>query len=615
MATSVEEPKSIVKVNSDPVKLPAKFTRRGFQRLLGFALPYWYLLAGAAIAMLVGSLTGLALPAVAGSLIDTVFVKADSTGLNNATLLLVGAFSLQAVSIFVQNFLLTYTGERVVTNLRVKLYSHLQKLPLGFFNERRTGDLISRLTNDVSQVQSAVTSNLISLASSLVTLIGGVIIIVTRDWRLTLLILAVIPVLSFFAIFIGIRLKRLSQAVSTELGEATNTLEETLSNEKTVKAFTREDYEVGRYSGRVEQVFRLAIRRAKLQSSFMAIMTFMSFTAIAAVLWFGGHEVLAGHITPGELVSILIYMGVVAAPVGSLAGLYGEFQKALGSGERIFSLLDEPITVTDAPGAVPLPPLQGELRFENVGFAYDPQTPVLHNLSFEAKPGQVLALVGPSGAGKTTIANLIPRFFDPTAGRILVDGYNIRQVQIKSLREQISTVLQEPVLFGTTIRENIIYGRLEASEAEIVEAARAANALEFIEKLPERFDTIVGERGVKLSGGQRQRIAIARAILRNPRILILDEATSSLDNESESLVQEALDRLMRERTTVVIAHRLSTIENADKIVVIGQGRVVEEGNHAALMAREGLYYRLYTRNFTDEEAQAQEPVFSLPAGA
>ncbi len=579
---------------------PVKFSRRGFQRLLGLALPYWYLLAGAGAAMLIGSITGLALPAVAGSLIDTVFVKKDASGLNQATLLLLGAFLIQAVSTYVQNFLLSYTGERVVTNLRIKLYAHLQKLPLGFFNERRTGDLISRLTNDVSQVQSAVTSNLISMVSSLVTLVGGVFIIVTRDWRLTLLILGIIPVLAGVAILVGMRLRKLSQAVSAELGEATSTLEETLSNEKTVKAFTREEYEVGRYTTRVEKVFRLAIGRARLQSGFMAVMTFLVFTAVAAVLWFGGHEVLAGHITPGELVSILIYMGVVAAPVGTLAGLFGEIQKALGSAERIFSILDEPITVADAPDALPVPPLQGRLEFENIRFEYNDNAPVLKNLSFVAEPGQVLALVGPSGAGKTTIANLIPRFFDPTGGRILVDGYDIRGLQVKGLREQISTVLQEPVLFGSTIRENIVYGRLDASEAEILEAARAANALEFIEKLPEKFDTVVGERGVKLSGGQRQRIAIARAILRNPRILILDEATSSLDNESESLVQEALDRLMRERTTVVIAHRLSTIENAGKIVVIDQGQLVEQGNHAALMDKEGLYYRLYTRNFTEE---------------
>ncbi|MBN9388823.1 MAG: ABC transporter ATP-binding protein [Chloroflexi bacterium] len=579
---------------------PVKFTRRGFQRLLGFALPYWYLLVGAGVAMLIGSLTGLALPAIAGSLIDTVFLKGDPNGLNQATLFLVGAFIIQAISAFIQNFLLSYTGERVVTNLRISLYAHLQKLPLGFFNERRTGDLISRLTNDVSQVQTAVTSNLISMVSSLVTLVGGVVIIVTRDWRLTLLIMGLIPVLVGVGFLVGMRLRRLSQAVSTELGAATTTLEETLSNEKTVKAFTREDYEVNRYTGRIEKVFRLAIRRARLQSGFMAVMMLLVFTAVAAVLWFGGHEVLAGHITPGELVSILIYMGVVAAPVGALAGLFGELQKALGSAERIFSILDEPVTVADAPNALPLPPLRGELRFENVWFEYDAATPVLENLSFVAEPGQVLALVGPSGAGKTTIANLIPRFFDPTGGRILVDGYDIRQVQVKGLREQISTVLQEPVLFGSTIRENIVYGRLDATEAEIVEAARAANALEFIEKLPEKFDTVVGERGVKLSGGQRQRIAIARAILRNPRILILDEATSSLDNESESLVQEALDRLMRERTTVVIAHRLSTIENADKIVVIDQGRLVEQGNHPSLMDKEGLYYRLYTRNFTEE---------------
>lgn len=602
MATSLRERRAAARAQAqkDKSNPPAKFSRRGFQRLLGFAVPYWYLLAGAGVAMLIGSLTGLALPAVAGSLIDTVFVKADASGLNQATLLLLGAFVVQAVATFAQSFLLTYTGERVVTNLRITLYAHLQKLPLGFFNERRTGDLMSRLTNDVSLVQNAVTSNLISMMSSIVTLVGGVFIIVTRDWRLTLLILGLIPVLAGVAFVVGMRVRRLSQAVSVELGEATNNLEETLSNEKTVKAFTREEYEVSRYTGRVERVFRLAISRARVQSGFMSIMMFLVLTAVAAVLWFGGHEVLAGHITPGELVSILIYMGVVAAPVGALAGLFSELQKALGSAERIFSILDEPVTIADAPDAPALPPLQGELRFENVRFEYDAEAPVLKDLSFVAEPGQVLALVGPSGAGKTTIANLIPRFFDPTGGHILVDGLDIREVQLKSLREQISTVLQEPVLFGTTIRENILYGRLDATQAEIEEAARAANALEFVEKLPEKFETVVGERGVKLSGGQRQRIAIARAILRNPRILILDEATSSLDNESESLVQEALDRLMRERTTVVIAHRLTTIENADKIVVIDRGQLVEQGNHTELINKEGLYYRLYTRNFAEE---------------
>ncbi len=599
MAATLEEREIIEKAN---IKQPRpKVTRQGVLRLLSFGRPYWAWLTGAAGAMLVSSLTGLALPAVAGTLIDTVFVKADRDALNQVALVLLGIFVIQAGAVFFQSYLLNFAGERVVTDLRVRLYSHLQKLPLGFFNERRTGELMSRLTNDVSQVQNAVTTNLVSMGGSIIILLGGIIIIMLRDWRLTLLVLAILPIILVLSMTIGRRIRRLSKAVSAELGEATTTLEETISNEKTVKAFTREDYEVARYQTRIENVLKLSMRRVRLSSGFASLMTFMVFSAIAAVLWYGGQEVLAGHITPGELVSILIYMGVVAAPLGGLVGLYSEFQRALGGAERIFELLDEPITVADEPNAPAIGPVVGHLQFEQVSFEYDPQTPVLHSLSFEALPGQVIALVGPSGAGKTTIANLIPRFFDPTEGRILVDGQDIRRVQVRSLREQMSLVLQEPVLFGTSIRENIIYGRLEATEAEIEAAARAANALEFIERLPQKYETVVGERGVKLSGGQRQRIAIARAILRNPRILILDEATSSLDNESEALVQEALDRLMRDRTTIVIAHRLTTIENADKIVVVERGRLIEEGTHTELMDHEGLYYRLYTRNFDELE--------------
>lgn len=547
--------------------------------------------------MLGVSLATLVLPAVAGTLIDTVFVKKDGEALNRVALGLLLVFLLQAVAIFAQSYLLSWTGERVVADLRRMVYTHLQKLSLGFFNEHRTGELMSRLTNDVTLVQNAVTGNVISLLQALVTLVGGLVMIVTKDWHLTLLIVLLIPVVSFIAMFFGRRVRKLSNAVQQELGESTTVLEETISNEKTVKAFTRENYEISRYNTRINRVFELAMQRTRLGSAFGAVMSFTAFGSIVAVLWFGGVQVLEGHLSPGELVSFLIYMGVVGAPFGQLAGLYTQFQQALGGAQRIFDLLDTEPSVSDLPGAQPLPPVNGLLSFENVYFDYDEKTPVLRDLSFEAEPGQVVALVGPSGAGKTTIANLIPRFYDPKAGQITLDGYNIKQVQSASLREQIGIVPQEPVLFGVSIRDNIAYGRLDATDQEIEEAARMANAAEFIERLPDRYATMVGERGVKLSGGQRQRIAIARAILRNPRILILDEATSSLDNESESLVQEALERLMKNRTTVVIAHRLSTIEKADKIVVIEAGQVIEEGNHDELMEREGLYYRLYTRNF------------------
>ncbi|MEI7555843.1 ABC transporter ATP-binding protein [Candidatus Chlorohelix sp.] len=574
--------------------------RNELLRLLAFAKPYWLWLVVAAIAMLIGSVMGLALPAMAGSLIDTVFVKADRNGLNNITMILLLVFAFQAFFIFLQSYLLNNAGERIVNDLRVKLYSHLQTLSLGFFNERRTGELMSRLTNDVTMVQNAVTTNLISAAQSLLTLIGAIVMIVTRDWRMTLLILALIPILTVVAITVGKRIRFHSNEVQKHLGETTTILEETISNQKTVMAFTRENYEIDRYKSGIGLVYAAAMRRIRLQSGFVALITFLSFSAIIVVLWFGGQQVLDGHLTPGELVSILIYMGVVAGPIGTLTGLFSEFQKALGGAERIFNLLDEPAAVTNLPNAKPLTQGTGDMRFEEVFFDYDERSSVLRGVSFEAKQGQVVALVGPSGAGKTTIANLIPRFYDPKAGRITLDGHDIRDVTLKSLREQIGIVPQEPVLFGATIFQNIAYGRLEANRAEIEEAARGANAHQFIEKLPDGYETLVGERGVKLSGGQRQRIAIARAILRNPRILILDEATSSLDNESESLVQDALDRLMKDRTTIVIAHRLTTIEKADKIVVMDKGELVEEGTHENLIERQGLYYRLYTRNFQDE---------------
>ncbi|HLG76504.1 MAG TPA: ATP-binding cassette domain-containing protein, partial [Ktedonobacteraceae bacterium] len=327
--------------------------------------------------------------------------------------------------------------------------------------------------------------------------------------------------------------------------------------------------------------------------------TFLGLAGMAGFLWLAGNAVLTGSLSLGTLTMTIVYIFFLSRPVTTASSIYNQFQMSLGAAERIFDLLDQPVTMVESVYALPLPPVQGAIRFEDVEFGYEPEKPVLHGVSFAVEPGQVLALVGPSGAGKTTIANLIPRFFDVDRGRISVDGYDISQVQIKSLRDQIGIVLQEPVLFGTTIRENIAYGSLDATQEQIEQAARAANAHSFIAELPDGYDTLVGERGVKLSVGQRQRVAIARALLRNPRILILDEATSSLDNESEYLVQQALERLMRDRTTIVIAHRLTTIQNADHIVVVERGRVVEEGKHDELLDRQGAYYRLYTRTFLD----------------
>jgi subfamily B ATP-binding cassette protein MsbA len=551
-------------------------------------------LAAAGAILTINSLLGLALPWVIRNIVDTAFVQANLTLLNRVTGLLVLIFLVQAVLGFGQSYLISWVGERVVANLRQTLYAHLHAMPLRFFAASRVGELISRLGSDVTTIQEAVTSTLLSLLSQIIVFVGGIVIILLMAWRLTLVMLAIVPVAVLGMIFLGRAIRKISKQAQDALAEVTATAEEALAGVRIVKSFAREPYEVARYGEGVERLFGIALRRVRVRAVLGPIIGLLAFTSIALVLWFGSREVIAGRLTPGQLVSFLLYTMMVASPIGAFTGLYSQFQQALGASERVFELLDTPPEMRDAPDAVALPPIRGLVRFENVSFDYADSAQaheVLRDVSLEARPGQVVALVGPSGAGKTTLVNLIPRFYDPTAGRILVDGYDIRQVQMRSLRGQIGIVPQETALFSGSVRDNIAYGKLDATQAEIVAAARAANAHDFILALPQGYDTLVGERGVKLSGGQRQRVAIARAILKDPRILILDEATSSLDSESEQAVQEALERLMRDRTTFVIAHRLSTITNADWIVVLEDGRVVEQGTHADLLARPGSLYR------------------------
>jgi len=600
-----------------------KVNRHSIWRLLSFARPYWWQLAALTLIAMFTSALSLVFPALTGNVIDSV-IQRDVPALQSIILFLVGIAALQGSISFIQTYWTTVVGERLLVDLRTKVYKHLQHLPLSFFLDNKTGELLSRLTNDVTLIRSTLTSNLLGLAQNFITLALGLVIVIagpdtllaqasqlnlklpashnTASFGPTLLVVAAIllPIMILPFLISGYLRKYVKRELAT-LSEATAASEESISNAKVVKAFTREEYEITRYDRLVWQQFGIILKRARLNSAVQAVTTLLSTAGLAAFLWYGGTSVLNGSLTIGTLTTIVLYISFLTRPFLTIGTLYSQFQISLGAAERIFDLLDEPISLADEPNAFPLPSIQGNLRFEHVSFGYTKDTEVLHNISFEAKQGQVLALVGPSGAGKTTIANLIPRFFDVQSGHITVDGYDIRHVQVKSLREQIGIVLQEPVLFGTTIRENIAYGRLDATQEQIEEAARAANAHEFIEPLPQGYDTLVGERGVKLSGGQRQRIAIARALLRDPRILILDEATSSLDNESESLVQQALERLMHNRTTIVIAHRLTTIQNADKIVVIEQGRILEEGNHEELLERRGAYYRLYTRKFREEQ--------------
>jgi len=428
------------------------------------------------------------------------------------------------------------------------------------------------------------------------------VIVVTMNPRMTLFIVALVPALIGVAIVFGRRIQKISTAVQDQLAESTTVAEEALQGIRVVKSFGRESYEVTRYGDAVRKAFRAAVRMARSNSLFGTVMTFMGFGSIAAIMWYGGREVIAGRLTLAMINGFVMYSIMIAGSLGALAAFYGQFRGAIGGVERVFQILDMRPSVEDAPDATVLPEARGHIAFEDVQFAYEPNVPVIRGIDLEIQAGEILALVGRSGAGKSTIFNLIPRFYDPTGGTIRIDGQDLRAITQDSLREQMAIVPQETMLFGGTIRENLLYGRLDASESEMIAAAQAANAHEFIMQFPNGYETVVGERGAKLSGGQRQRIAIARAILKDPRILLLDEATSSLDNDSEELVQEALNRLMQGRTTIIIAHRLSTIRVAHRIAVVEAGRIVELGSHHELMRRDGLYAHLYSMQFAEHPA-------------
>lgn len=573
---------------------------KDFSKILRYAKPYKKGIAFAFLCLVVTSVITLVLPLLVRNMINVVVVEKNAAALNSLTLDIIAVIAFQMLFGITQNYILGFVGNRMTADFRMELFNHIQSLSLRFFQERRVGEIISRMSNDISVIQKALVSIPVAVLRQSITLVGGLAIVFYLNWKLTGLILIVLPPLMLFARIFGKRLRTLAGQVQDQLARAMVVLEEVISSIKVVKSYNREAYEKQRFEECIETAFDAEVKKVKVSAFFGPFVLFLTFLVSALLVWYGGREVMAGATTPGELAAFFLYAIIIAGPIGTFVRLYTQSQEALGAIRRVYEILDTKPLIRDPENPVIFDQVEGAIEFDHVSFGYRKDIPVLKDVSLQVRPGEQVALVGPSGAGKSTVVQLVHRFFDVDAGTIRVDGHDIREIALKTFLNHVALVPQETLLFGGTIRENIMYGKLDATDDELDRAARFANAYDFIENLDKGYDTVVGEKGVKLSGGERQRIAIARALLKDPKILILDEATSSLDNQSEMLIQDALDHLMRGRTTLIIAHRLSTVHNADRIIVLDKGRVVETGNHKELMASEGLYCKLYTlRAFED----------------
>ena len=539
----------------------------------------------------------------AGTLWDLITVKGDLAQLTHAVWIFLALMVGQSFLSMGHSFVSSRVSQRIISDFRVSLFGHLQQLSLNFFSKRRTGELVSRFMNDVGVIQATLTEMPIDSAKHVVTIIGGVGFLLFMNWQLCLLILILLPMLAIVARLFGRHLKSLSTLIQDRTAGLSTLIEEVISGIRIVKSFVQTGHEEKRFKCSVEALMSANLRRAAILAIFIPTITLLTFSVAIAVLWYGGKQVIEGTMSPGDLFAFVLFAGILIGPFGSAARLFAQIKETQGAMTRVFELLDARPEIHDLPDAMDLPRLRGHIRFESVRFAYDPRHHVLSSVSFEVQAGARVALVGPTGSGKTTIVNLLHRFYDPTEGTIFIDGHDVRTLRLETLYEQIALVPQESILFGDTILENIRYGRAGATEEEVYQASEGANAHEFIQNLPDGYRTLVGEKGVNLSGGQRQRIAIARAFLKNPRILIMDEATSALDSQSERSVQSALNRLMEGRTTLIIAHRFTTVQRADKILVLNKGIVVEEGQHDQLLEQKGLYHHLYTLRMAEWEPQ------------